>query len=267
MPDDQDPKASHHHLHIENLRSYINTTKGDASKKSAARVRDNQRRARERHKAYFQDLQRKVSEYEKQGVQATIEMQQSARYVAVENDRLRLLLRRKGVDDVEVNAFLRDFDEKEVMPGRKKMRKCGGDAKPPEHGQAMVAASSVALQPLSVDFTNYQPDGLAILADVSAQQKCCNGQTQCTDSESDRNLDYPPDQPAATSVQAPSQFSNDNDDDINSSTTMSCLAAAQIVADLQGHGDSERARASLGCCDEGECTVKNTAVFQVMDRG
>lgn len=246
--------------------------KADATKhSSAARVRDNQRRARERHKAYFQDLQRKVSEYEKHGVQATLEMQQAARAVAVENERLRMLLRRKGVEDGEITAFLRDFDGMEDRDGKERKRtraNATGDGKGQGSERRASAQSSSVVQPVSVSHANVQSDGLAILADVSAQQKCCNGQTQCIDTGSKQDQALQPfTQPmvAPTGPQTPSHTTYAND--LCSSTTMSCFAAAKIVADLQGHGDSERARASLGCNDEGECTIKNTALFQVMDSG
>lgn len=196
-------------------------------------------------------------------------MQQAARHVAVENERLRLLLRNKGVEDHEVAAFLKGFDGTVSTAGGKRNTKCGKRTDDTEFEATATTRPTVSLHPLPVDFTNYQPDGLAILADVSAQQKCCNGRTQCTDPVEDKTLGSKPfTQPAtATIAEAQAPMETNHIDNLSSSTTMSCIAAAKIVADLQGHGDSERARASLGCCDEGECTVKNTAVFQVMDRG
>ena len=64
---------------------------------SAARIRDNQRRSRARRKEYLEDMQKKLHEYERQGVQATLDMQQAARDVALENDALRLMLQRSPV--------------------------------------------------------------------------------------------------------------------------------------------------------------------------
>ncbi|KAG7434737.1 hypothetical protein Forpi1262_v003883 [Fusarium oxysporum f. sp. raphani] len=59
---------------------------------SAVRIRDNQRRSRARHKEYVEGLQKKLQDYERRGVEATLEMQQAARSVAVENSRLKILL-------------------------------------------------------------------------------------------------------------------------------------------------------------------------------
>ena len=49
---------------------------------------------------------------------------------------------------------------------------------------------------------------------------------------------------------------------------MSCNTAAQIIAEMQGTGVTKHnVRASLGCEDnECECFVKNTLLFQLMER-
>ena len=54
-----------------------------------ARVRDNQRRARARQREYIQDLEQKIQQYERKGVEATMEVQAAARGVVEENGRLR----------------------------------------------------------------------------------------------------------------------------------------------------------------------------------
>ena len=46
----------------------------------------------------------------------------------------------------------------------------------------------------------------------------------------------------------------------------SCETAAWIIANLRGHHDAEGVRAELGCSSHTDCTVKNTAVFDAMDR-
>ncbi|KAK3933919.1 hypothetical protein QBC46DRAFT_400959 [Diplogelasinospora grovesii] len=78
------------------------------------RVRDNQRRFRARRDELLRDLQQRLDEHERLGIQATLEMQQAARHVARENERLRALLLRKGVSDAEVEEFLRCGDPNPV---------------------------------------------------------------------------------------------------------------------------------------------------------
>ncbi|KEY68595.1 hypothetical protein S7711_10982 [Stachybotrys chartarum IBT 7711] len=68
--------------------------------------RDNQRNSRARHRQYVKDLQDRVSRYEREGVQASIELQQVARAVKCENQRLRALLRHYGVSHHEIDRHL-----------------------------------------------------------------------------------------------------------------------------------------------------------------
>ncbi|CAI9635412.1 unnamed protein product [Alternaria burnsii] len=77
---------------------------------SSIRIRENQRRSRNQRKELIQDLQRRVQEYEAQGIAATQEMQRAARKVADENARLRSLLSSRGVAHEEIEAYLRSFD-------------------------------------------------------------------------------------------------------------------------------------------------------------
>ncbi|KAG5958051.1 hypothetical protein E4U58_005562 [Claviceps cyperi] len=93
---------------------------------AAIRIRDNQRRSRARRKEYVENLERKVQEYEKQGVIATLEMQHAARLVALENSRLRLMLARAGATEADIEAFLQSCQDRE----------------------AAEALSSVSLQPM-----------------------------------------------------------------------------------------------------------------------
>ncbi|KAF9874903.1 hypothetical protein CkaCkLH20_07597 [Colletotrichum karsti] len=78
---------------------------------NAIRIRDNQRRSRARHKEFVDELQRKVQEYEKRGVEATVQMQKAARDVSIENARLKSLLASRGVSAEQIEAYLRSFDD------------------------------------------------------------------------------------------------------------------------------------------------------------
>lgn len=65
----------------------------------AARLRDNKRRNRQRQKDYTSSLEKRLEELQAQGVQATKEVQVSARRVVEDNARLKALLRCVGVED------------------------------------------------------------------------------------------------------------------------------------------------------------------------
>src|SRR4051812_352068 len=60
-----------------------------------------------RQKELSGDKDRKLAAYERDGVRASLEMQQAARAVAQENTRLRELLRLHGISAETIDNFLR----------------------------------------------------------------------------------------------------------------------------------------------------------------
>jgi hypothetical protein len=71
-------------------------------------VRDNQRRSRARHREYVDALRARLLRHEREGAQASAEVQRAARAVARENALLRALLDAKGVAAGEVEGWLRE---------------------------------------------------------------------------------------------------------------------------------------------------------------
>lgn len=45
-----------------------------------------------------------------------------------------------------------------------------------------------------------------------------------------------------------------------------CQAAANIIASMRGHSDTEKVLAELGCTSEKSCAVKNITIFELIDR-
>ena len=225
---------------------------GDATSRTAARVRDNQRRARQRHKAYVEDLQRRVHEYEQRGIQATLHMQQAARTVATENSRLRLLLRRHGVTDDEVDHFLQSFSDEHPPEGADRV-----------NGVKNHPSGNHIHLPQGTDYLS--SDKLAMLADASMQPDCCGGITQCTMTSDGLGAGSSAQEFAPSGINTLGGPYRAGSDDMTSAMTMSCTDAAKIVAQMQGHGDSDMAKAALGCGSQGECVVKNTALFQILE--
>jgi len=70
------------------------------------RIRDNQRRSRQKRKEHLQELEEKLRLCHFQGVEASIEIQSEARRVAEENKKLRTLLNRHGILDDCITEFL-----------------------------------------------------------------------------------------------------------------------------------------------------------------
>ncbi|KAL8341212.1 hypothetical protein RB601_005733 [Gaeumannomyces tritici] len=73
---------------------------------STVQNRNNQRLSRARRKEFVADLQRRLQEYERRGVEATLEMQRAAQSIGLENQRLRALLAGRGVSQHEITAYL-----------------------------------------------------------------------------------------------------------------------------------------------------------------
>lgn len=70
------------------------------------RIRDNQRRSRARRKEYQQQLETRLRNYELKGIQASREIQEAARRVTDENNKLRSLLMQYGIEDDTIVAYL-----------------------------------------------------------------------------------------------------------------------------------------------------------------
>jgi hypothetical protein len=83
----------------------------------AARVRDNQRRSRARHREYVDALRARLLRHEREGAQATAEVQRAARAVARENALLRALLAAQGVGEAAVAEYLRSAAVGEAAGG------------------------------------------------------------------------------------------------------------------------------------------------------
>lgn len=71
------------------------------------RIRDNQRRSRARKKEYVQELEQRLRDCQLKGIEASAEVQQAARRVAEENQKLRQLLGEVGLGDHQVDQYLR----------------------------------------------------------------------------------------------------------------------------------------------------------------
>lgn len=86
------------------MASKITKSKSESSKVDLARIRDNQRRARQRHKEYMESLEKKVKDYESEGARATIEIQAAARGVANENRCLKEEIERLTAQNTQLHA-------------------------------------------------------------------------------------------------------------------------------------------------------------------
>ncbi|KFA69366.1 hypothetical protein S40285_08752, partial [Stachybotrys chlorohalonatus IBT 40285] len=81
-------------------------TPGEADALERARLRRNQRNSRARKQAYMRSLENRWSECMRLGAQATVEMQKEARKVQEENQLLRAVLHRQGLDPTAIQSSL-----------------------------------------------------------------------------------------------------------------------------------------------------------------
>jgi len=235
---------------------------GDTANTSSAavRIRNNQRRSRARHRELVDELKARVREYELQGVQATLEMRQAARKVALENSQLRSLLASRGVAHEEVEQYLASSNHEAVAAA----------GALPTTALAPPQARRAALEP-DVDLgdapnlvsSTSALDTLAVAADVSVGQTCRGPTTQCSAVEAP-----PADVPKC--VAAPSDPGSTKRSPASALPTashleMTCTAAAHIMAGMYRDGNKRLAREALGCTGPEECLVKNTLVFQLLD--
>lgn len=288
------------------LYSTANTTQEQHQDQSASaiRIRDNQRRSRARRKEYVENLERKVQEYERRGVEATLEMQHAARTVALENSRLKMMLERMGAGESDVDAFLAACQDREAAEALSSvsMRPVHHDKKDGEE-KSEKREDGMSFQDMSAEaylrgfetksyMGNYQNGSfsgtvpssshgstastldtpLDVLASATLQHgTCCDGKTHCTTSTSEApspsTVEPSTGAVTPTSAYAPtlSPGATTVVQEFSSPMEMSCNAAAAIIAEMQGHGDANAAKSRLGCRGQHECVVKNTVLFQILE--
>ncbi|KAL7934045.1 hypothetical protein V8C35DRAFT_45419 [Trichoderma chlorosporum] len=228
----------------------------DSSAKSSAaaiRIRENQRRSRARRKEYVEGMQRKLQDFETKGVAATLEMQQAAREVAIENSRLRLLLAHSGVGVDAVEGFLQSFKGLDQ-----------DDASEAEHYAAKIAtAESIAALGRSSTVATLFPehahvDKLAVLASASMQQSASGHDSDGTITSDDSTG---PVTPSSSNLNAPSP----RDVDFEAPQTMSCDAAAHIIAQMQGCGFREPSKGALENNGQNDYLIQNSAFLKILE--
>jgi hypothetical protein len=252
---------------------------------AAVRNRENQRRSRARRKDYIQELEQRLRQYEVDRVRATTEVQAAARKVSEENMGLRSLLGLYGVDDGRIGEYLRTRDASVVSKywgdgARTRDLSLSEDESPkardypgicmrtppaletdvcssasqhmskthqnniPLHSDTQGGVSSISQDPATPRAINLEHcEGPArLIPDVHAV-KCSLAPT---------SFEYP-----TTDGQGPESCPRDE---------ISCLAAAEIIAGMRGHHNLEEVWPELGCSSSPMCTVKNMAIFQIMDQ-
>ncbi|CAG7555199.1 unnamed protein product [Fusarium equiseti] len=229
---------------------------------TVAENRDAQRRSRARRQELIADLQSRLKAYERMGVAASIEMQRVAQVVNVQNQHLKDLL---GVavstDDQPQSSFPSASSMvNDTMPT---VMSVVSNPIPPTHDGKQPSPTVPPVQSVQ-----HQEENEALFMFQAGEQEFHDGMhgANTVDDPAAGNSSAP------TDVFSPLTDSLDTSDFIihsrNHSEPLetSCDKAAEILVEIHNHTDPSSARLALGCCGDSSCTVKNTKVFQLMDR-
>jgi hypothetical protein len=271
----------------------------------AVRIRDNQRRSRARRKEYIEDLEQRIRRFERQGVEATTEVQAAARKVAKENALLRSLLVAHGVSHYAIDDYLRGKHyNTDLVPliAKTPVSAVGAGTlsnvptslvneaevrapySPSSSGCWRACQQSIEHPIPSKVFHENKSQGLPHVAEITTtppgpqMSTCCNPSTEVA---------VPMDpaigrQAASTSIEQsgktpqPSPFGPISQPcrhvgaempqgEFKMDDETSCEAAANIIASMRG-GDAETVLAEIGCSPGNTCSVKNMTIFDLLDR-
>jgi hypothetical protein len=240
------------------------------TEETAKKVRDNQRRSRERRKDLLQELQARVYAYEQQGIEVSQEIQRAARQVnerarqmEAENQALRSLLQTVGVSEATVNDYLHQAKPPgaviEQVPHGGLFHKVTANGRP-RLPSVTTMLNQERLLPAVLDPALSLSNGQSVKSysdywsppeqAVIARNGRCSAPTR----------ELPAPEPPIASGPA------DIDACCDPGTETSCEEAAAILANMQGHGDTSRAREALGCTGQSPCVVKNIRIFDLLDQ-
>lgn len=187
-------------------------------------------------------------------------MQQAARAVAKENERLRLLLSRMDVSDAAVEEFIRVGGPVDAQPAqqRRTSRETAGSKELP------------VLQQTRHQNTPRVSSVTALLNEEQPATAACNFRREPQFSASpsnDERLSAMPNKDGTETSSADLLMSHPVDAHLDHDPGMEtpCDVAATILASAQGHEDTSRARVVLGCKGPNACVVKNLRIFDLLD--
>ena len=233
--------------------------------------------------------------FERQGIEATTEVQAAARKVAKENILLRALLEAHGVKSIEIDDYLlgnhyksnitpfplkADKSASETKTGSAIQDACIKDPQSRAPGSSGKGGSCPqnnvpSMLPEMNDNSNYVLPQVAevsklstcytsgielgaltgskmeqVARPISAQNIGKAATASATKAASQNNMPPLPEMPSP-------HIAMDDES--------TCEAAANIIANMRGHGDAETVMAELGCSTNRDCNVKNLTIFELLD--
>ena len=269
-----------------------NRTLSLATSPNPARVRENQRKSRARRKEYLEELETKLRSYESLGVQASKDIQLSARAVLAENARLREENAQLRIENEKLNQAMNGRLEQSTdnVPADRDSRSLEKGGRSREESRTWKATCGLAgecnggseTEPLRSDFdTTGPPDGVVIETGLSlalttqtdflqpsptSKTPSMSEMEQSSRNETASQGPFPIQQ--ETNTREVTCGRHDNAD--LSTDTSSCEYAAQIITSMRTDVTHDDVRADLECNESiGEwkkCKVNNAKLFVAMDR-
>lgn len=234
---------------------------------SSERIRDNQRRSRARRKEYIQDLEQRLQKFQIEGINATREVQEAGRKVAIENSLLRSLLLLHGVSDQKVQKYLRAHTAHISIPTSR--------------SEAVLMARSHSWQsprPNIVDSAGPSPSNherndpppekkpTKHTPSTSSSSLVTDQQMAASDSRiSDGNSELSAPFDSSTPDTSTLQPLNRRQDSRRSGQCTPCETAADIISSMRSYSDMHDVRSELGCQSSASCMVKNMDIFQLLN--
>lgn len=263
-----------------------------ATKSNPARVRENQRRSRARRKEYLEELEARLRNYESLGVQATVDMQHSARAVLAENARLReenahlkiandkLKQDLKAKTEHNIDNVSADRDSQSLERGS--FHRDGSNTWTPVCGTAVESNEESETEPLQSSFhaagrCDAEASAINELSLPITTQAGSFQPPPTSTNPSKSGIDQPSRTESASHGRFPARQETDAQEvtcsrssnaDLSTDTS-SCEYAAQIITSMRADVTADDVRADLGCgesIDEWKrCKVNNAKLFVAMD--
>ncbi|KAI7975925.1 hypothetical protein EIK77_002485 [Talaromyces pinophilus] len=225
---------------------------------SSARIRDNQRRSRARHKEYVRDLEQRLRRFESLGVEATREIQAAGRKVAAENALLRSLLRHHGVAEKEVQEYLESYA---TYPNPPIISSANPPplvkSRPPATDSNNLKSRDTPQLNTFCRESNRKPNYL--LRELGAIR------VGSSPSDSVVHRHSNPLHPHASSAEQ-SAAGDETRASQDTAHSTSCETAANLIVTMRGYTDIVDVRSELGCHSESSCTVRNMDIFEILDK-
>jgi hypothetical protein len=247
------------------------------------RNREIQRRSRARRKDYIEDLEKRVRQYERDGIKVTAEVQAAARKVAEENHWLHSLLAKHGISPAEIKEHLdcsraasHTLDPKAAtVTARNTQPRNRTDYHTPRPAAQVLQSSPRPSAPptadrgsdvglLSPTSTLGSPDHENVLYTVDnplPEDDDAQHTNVAAETSGNRSSFEGP------SALCPPCRAPEQDAAFKGADETSCEDAARIIASMRGHEDPEGVWPELGCSSTRSCMVKNIAIFSMVDQG